>query len=125
MVTATILLSRGSTTTSSVASSKSRTSQSVLISYSPVGRGKGNIASEQMIDEVWDYVFCRTKFTDELVSKSGISKETLEGMRRSFEYFYPLDLRVSGKDLIPNHLTFCLYNHIGTSSYPLVIDAVC
>lgn len=24
---------------------------------------------------------------------------------------YPFDLRVSGKDLIQNHLTFCLYNH--------------
>lgn len=76
-------------------------------------RGKGNIAAEQMIDEVWDYVFCRTQLSDDLVQKSGISKETLEGMRRDFEYFYPLDIRVSGKDLIPNHLTFWLYNHIG------------
>lgn len=24
---------------------------------------------------------------------------------------YPVDLRVSGKDLIQNHLTFFLYNH--------------
>ena len=24
---------------------------------------------------------------------------------------YPLDLRVSGKDLIQNHLTFSIYNH--------------
>ena len=23
-----------------------------------------------------------------------------------------MDLRVSGKDLIQNHLTFCLYNHV-------------
>ena len=27
-------------------------------------------------------------------------------------YFYPLDLRVSGKDLIRNHLTYFLYNHV-------------
>ena len=33
-------------------------------------------------------------------------------MRREFEYWYPLDLRVSGKDLIPNHLTFFLYIHL-------------
>ena len=26
-------------------------------------------------------------------------------------YWYPLDLRVSGKDLVPNHLTYFLYNH--------------
>jgi len=29
----------------------------------------------------------------------------------SVSYFYPLDLRVSGKDLIQNHLTFSIYNH--------------
>ncbi|KAF9605934.1 hypothetical protein IFM89_021082 [Coptis chinensis] len=28
-----------------------------------------------------------------------------------FGYWYPFDLRVSGKDLIQNHLTFCIYNH--------------
>ena len=33
-------------------------------------------------------------------------------MRREFEYWYPLDVRASGKDLIPNHLTFFLYIHI-------------
>jgi len=33
-------------------------------------------------------------------------------MRREFEHWYPLDLRVSGKDLIQNHLTFFLNIHI-------------
>lgn len=74
-------------------------------------KGKGNIAPEQMLDEVWDYIFCRTELSDEILSQSKIPKETLESMRREFQYFYPLDLRASGKDLIPNHLTFCLYNH--------------
>jgi leucyl-tRNA synthetase len=32
-------------------------------------------------------------------------------MRTEFEYWYPFDLRVSGKDLIQNHLTFTLYTH--------------
>ena len=32
-------------------------------------------------------------------------------MRREFNYWYPVDLRVSGKDLIPNHLTYFIYNH--------------
>ena len=33
-------------------------------------------------------------------------------MRREFLYWYPLDLRVSGKDLVQNHLTYFLYNHV-------------
>ncbi|KAI1501683.1 hypothetical protein F5X99DRAFT_408909 [Biscogniauxia marginata] len=32
--------------------------------------------------------------------------------RCEFEYFYTLDIRVSSKDLIDNHLAFFLYNHI-------------
>ncbi len=32
-------------------------------------------------------------------------------LRNEFDYWYPLDLRVSGKDLIQNHLTYFLYNH--------------
>jgi leucyl-tRNA synthetase len=32
-------------------------------------------------------------------------------MRNEFEYWYPMDLRSSGKDLIRNHLTMSLYNH--------------
>ncbi|KAH8906798.1 leucyl-tRNA synthetase [Coniochaeta sp. PMI_546] len=78
------------------------------------GREKGlaNVGPEQMTDDVWDYIFCRRELSDELIAQSKIPKETLEAMRRSFEYWYPLDLRVSGKDLIPNHLTFALYNHI-------------
>lgn len=33
-------------------------------------------------------------------------------MKDSFEYWYPFDLRCSGKDLIKNHLTMSLYNHL-------------
>ena len=33
-------------------------------------------------------------------------------MRGEFEFWYPVDLRVSGKDLVPNHLTYYLYNHV-------------
>jgi leucyl-tRNA synthetase len=65
-----------------------------------------------MKDEVWDYVFARRELSDEILKDSGISKETLASMRREFEYWYPLDMRVSGKDLIPNHLTFFLYIHL-------------
>ncbi|KAL2009759.1 hypothetical protein VTN00DRAFT_5566 [Thermoascus crustaceus] len=74
--------------------------------------GSLNIKPEQMIDEVWDYVFTRREIGDELIAKSGISKEALQAMRREFEYWYPLDVRVSGKDLIQNHLTFFLYIHV-------------
>lgn len=75
-------------------------------------KGLGGVTPEQMTDEVWDAVFCRRDLSDDVVNSSNIPRETLESMRREFEYFYPLDLRSSGKDLIPNHLTFFLYIHL-------------
>lgn len=35
----------------------------------------------------------------------------MKRLRHEFEYWYPMDLRCSGKDLIRNHLTMSLFNH--------------
>jgi len=69
--------------------------------------GPAGIRPEQMTDEVWNYIFLGA----ELPKDCGIDRALLEKMRREFEFWYPLDLRVSGKDLIRNHLTMALYNH--------------
>ena len=37
-------------------------------------------------------------------------------MHSEFMYFYPLDSRHSGRDLVPNHLTFMIFNH--TAIFP-------
>lgn len=66
-----------------------------------------------MTSEVWDYIyFGGHKYP----TNSTIKKEHFDLMRREFEFWYPVDLRVSGKDLIQNHLTFFLYNH--TAMWP-------
>lgn len=67
-----------------------------------------NIKSEQMTPEVWDYIFFKTA---PYPVASTIPKTSLDLMKREFEYWYPVDLRCSGKDLIQNHLTFFIYNH--------------
>ena len=69
--------------------------------------GKFAIKPEQMTDEVFDFIFTRRENI-----KTDIPIEQLKAMRREFEYFYPLDVRISGKDLIPNHLTFFIYTHV-------------
>lgn len=62
---------------------------------------------EQMTPEVWDYIF----YKNCPFPKTDIPQITLDKLKREFEYWYPVDLRVSGKDLVPNHLTYYLYNH--------------
>jgi len=66
-----------------------------------------NITPEQLTHEVWNYIFLKHAPFPETT----IPKEILEKMRGEFHYWYPMDLRVSAKDLIPNHLTMALYNH--------------
>lgn len=75
-------------------------------------QGEAGIKAEQTTDEFWDYVL----LNGPVPSNTDIPKETLERLRGEFEYFYPLDLRVSGKDLINNHLSFFIYNH--TAVFP-------
>lgn len=65
-----------------------------------------------MTPEVWDYIF----FKDAKLPKTNIKREILDHMRREFQYWYPVDLRVSGKDLVQNHLTYFLYCH--TAMWP-------
>ncbi|RLV91868.1 Leucine--tRNA ligase cytoplasmic [Spathaspora sp. JA1] len=70
-------------------------------------QGKFDIKPEQLTDEVFDFIFARREDVE-----TDIPKDQLRAMRREFEYFYPLDVRISGKDLIPNHLTFFIYSHV-------------
>lgn len=74
--------------------------------------GPAGIRADQMTDEVWDYIFKLGPYPE----NCGIPQATLDVLKREFDYFYPLDVRASGKDLIPNHLTFWLYNH--TAIFP-------
>nr|KAG5701780.1 hypothetical protein BaRGS_000770 [Batillaria attramentaria] len=75
--------------------------------------GPANIKPEQMTLEVWDYIFYKDK---PYPSKCGIPKTTLDCLRAEFEYWYPVNVRMSGKDLIQNHLTYFIYCH--TAMWP-------
>ncbi|KAK4523936.1 hypothetical protein GAYE_SCF00G1834 [Galdieria yellowstonensis] len=70
------------------------------------------ITAEQMTPAVWNFIFLGENMSEEQWKECSIPKWKLELLRREFSYWYPMDLRVSGKDLIGNHLTFCIYNHV-------------
>ncbi len=62
------------------------------------------IPAEKIDDAFFDYVL--------LGKGKKPNIKNVEKMREEFEYWYPLDFRNSGKDLIQNHLTFFLFNHV-------------
>ena len=70
--------------------------------------GPMGITPDMISDADWSYVFA---VSDEVPTGGHISKANLDILRNEFLFWYPMDLRVSGKDLINNHLAMSLYNH--------------
>jgi leucyl-tRNA synthetase len=68
------------------------------------------IAPEDLNDDVFNFIFLRRPLPEGHSTR--IPEEQVLSMRAEFEYWYPFDLRVSAHDLIPNHLTMSLYNHV-------------
>jgi leucyl-tRNA synthetase len=85
--------------------------------YTIVKQIKENkIQPAQLTNEVFDHVFLGIGKAEKIAETSGISLKVLEKMRGEFIYFYPLSSRHSGRDLVPNHLTFMIFNH--TAIFP-------
>jgi leucyl-tRNA synthetase len=72
---------------------------------------QNNINPESLIPEVFDYIFYGKGNLVELSKNVGINAELLDSMRAEFLYWYPFDLRNSAKELVPNHLSFCIFHH--------------
>jgi leucyl-tRNA synthetase len=70
-----------------------------------------NIKPEALTHEVFDYIFYGKGDPAKLSKTKEINAETLKAMRDEFLYWYPFDLRISAKELVPNHLTFCIFQH--------------
>ncbi|HEV2119844.1 MAG TPA: leucine--tRNA ligase [Candidatus Bathyarchaeia archaeon] len=48
---------------------------------------------------------------DAVARQTGIPKRILSAIRAEFEYFYPVDMRHSARDLVSNHLSFYIFHH--------------
>ncbi|KHJ88897.1 leucine--tRNA ligase [Oesophagostomum dentatum] len=71
--------------------------------------GPAGIKAEQLTEAVWDYIFLDAPYD---AAKMPVPEEKLKMLRKEFLYWYPIDMRASGKDLVQNHLTFLLFNHV-------------
>ncbi|QQG48480.1 MAG: leucine--tRNA ligase [archaeon] len=69
------------------------------------------LAPEQMTPEVLDYVFFGKGNPANLAKGVKTTEKRLRDLRAEFTYWYPVDLRNSAKELIPNHLTFYAFHH--------------
>ncbi|MDV3244575.1 MAG: leucine--tRNA ligase [Nitrososphaerales archaeon] len=69
------------------------------------------VSPENLTLEVCDYVFFGKGNPANVAKAAGITEKLLKEMRTEFTYWYPVDIRHSAKELIPNHLTFYAFHH--------------
>ena len=72
----------------------------------------GLVKATQLTPEVFDYIYYGLGKPDETGKKAGIDPGLLDQIRNEFLYWYPVDLRNSGKDLVGNHLSFFIFHHV-------------
>lgn len=66
---------------------------------------KHSIKPDEMTREVFDYIFLLKDYDNKKFSK-------FKPFREEFIHWYPVDVRVSARDLINNHLSMCILNHV-------------
>ncbi|MDD2439375.1 MAG: leucine--tRNA ligase, partial [Methanosarcinaceae archaeon] len=73
---------------------------------------KEELKLEQLTLSFFDYAFLGKGDPEAVSAETGIPVEILKEVREDHAYWYPVDLRSSGKDLVPNHLLFFLFHHV-------------
>ncbi len=90
---------------------ESLSDSTIYMAYYAISHILKTVEAGSLNDAVFDYVFEAKGDVEKISADTGIEKGKLEEMRREFEYWYPLDYRVSANELIPNHLTFHIFHH--------------
>jgi leucyl-tRNA synthetase len=90
---------------------ESLSDSTIYMAYYTISHLLKQVEPDRLDDEVFDFIFWGKGQAEELERRKGIPKELLERMRKEFEYWYPLDYRISAYELIPNHLTFFVFHH--------------
>ncbi len=75
-----------------------------------------DIKPNQLTNAVFDHLFLGIGDPNKVAKEASLNPKILEGIRSELLYFYPLDSRHSGRDLVPNHLTFMIFVH--TAIFP-------
>lgn len=91
---------------------ESLSDSTIYMAFYTVSHLLGKVDPEKLKDDLFDLIFLGKGTAEEVARSCGIARDLVEEMSREFNYWYPFDLRQSGKDLVPNHFTFCLFNHV-------------
>lgn len=86
----------------------------IYMAYYTISRfvNDGTVTPENLTRELFDYILLDKGDITLASSTSKLSEDTINTMKKEFTYFYPVDSRHSGRDLVQNHLSFFVLNHV-------------
>ena len=72
--------------------------------------------TSRLPDAFFNFTLLGDGTIDTVAEQTKIPKRILNAIRAEFQYFYPVDMRHSARDLVSNHLSFFIFHH--TSLFP-------
>ncbi len=91
---------------------ESLSDSTIYMAYYTIAHKIKEISPDNLDGNFFDYVLLGKGDAKKLK----VDKKTADELRDEFEYWYPMDFRTTGKDLIQNHMSFCIFNH--TAIFP-------
>ncbi len=82
----------------------------IYMSYYTIAKYMKDIKPEELNDAFFNKVFLNQDTAND-GSTNNISPELTETIQKEFQYWYPLNWRLSAKDLVGNHLSFHMFHH--------------
>ena len=73
---------------------------------------EAKVTDAQLKPEFFDYVYIEKGDPDSVSASTGIDRMVVKRCREMFDYWYRNTSRHSGSDLIYNHLTMYMFNHV-------------
>jgi leucyl-tRNA synthetase len=86
----------------------------IYMAYYTISRfvNDGTVNAENLTREFFDYILLDKGDVKLAADSSKLTEDTITIMKKEFQYFYPVDSRHSGRDLVQNHLSFFVLNHV-------------
>ena len=86
----------------------------IYMAYYTISRfvNDGTVSPDNLTKEFFDYILLDKGDIKLAASTSKLAEDIINTMKKEFNYFYPVDSRHSGRDLVQNHLSFFVLNHV-------------
>ena len=86
----------------------------IYMAYYTISRfvNDGTVTPDNLTHELFDYILLDKGDMKQAASTSKLAEDVIETLKKEFNYFYPVDSRHSGRDLVQNHLSFFVLNHV-------------